>query len=57
MDIHVRGLTRVYLVQSQQCIQFDEAMAVSEKNLGWNELDVLWVTVEMWPKFDGFGEE
>jgi len=47
----------MYLVQSQQCIQFDEAMAVSEQNLGWNELDVLWVTVEMWPKFDRFGEE
>lgn len=47
----------MYLVQGQQCIKFDEAMAVSEKNLSRNKLDVLWVTVEMWPKFDSFGEE
>ena len=32
-------------------------MAISEQNLGRNELDVLWVTIEMWPKFDSFGEE
>lgn len=56
-SFHVRELIKAYLVQGQERIQFDEAMEVSEEDLDWDEFNVLWMVIEMWPEFDGFGEE
>lgn len=56
-SFHVRELIKPYLVQGQERIPFDEAMEVSEEDLDWDEFNVLWMVIEMWPELDGFGEE
>lgn len=55
-DPYVRVFIKTYFIQGQECIHFDEAMEVSEENLSWDKLNVLWVTIEMWPQLDGFSE-
>lgn len=32
-------------------------MEVSEEDLDWDEFNILWMVIEMWPKLDGFSEE
>lgn len=51
------NVTKPYFIQGEESIQFDETMTVSEKNLGWNEFDILWMAIEMWPELNGFGDE